>query len=249
MDLPGQGFDYDNFKLFGLYKNHDILHHKLHEMFHDKISVENVQNTLIYGLSHAVFIGRTRDPLLPFATATAWEKAGRLEPRSVREGPWQFAVRQMSDKPFSDGPRKTLTINAPAWIHQGPRKAKALPSTTKVGLSRPQARRIEDCLGRQTEILQIGPWCCPEYGISSRTFSRARVDFSSTLEPKLATNSPPQEALIRLPDVLSRFPVSRSKWYAGVKAGTYPQPIKEGRRTAMWRVSDADRLILSLTTK
>lgn len=246
MDLPGQGFDYDNFKLFGLYKNHDIVHHKLHEMFYDKFRVENIQ---INERHQGVYTGEARDPLRPFVAGTAWEKAGRLESRSMREGPRKIAVRQMSDKPISDWPRKTLTINAPAWIHQGPRKAKALPSTTKVGLSRPQARRIEDCLGRQTEILQIGPWCCPEYGISSRTFSRARVDFPSTLEPKLATNSPPQEALIRLPDVLSRFPVSRSKWYAGVKAGTYPQPIKEGRRTAMWRVSDVDRLILSLTTK
>lgn len=243
MDLPGQSFDYDNFKLFDLYKNHDILHHKLHEMFHDKFRVENIQ---IHERHQGVFIGGRGDPSRADSTCTPIKFPAlwgcNSEGKSLSE-PTRKAGND-SNEVSTDA-----IICIPAWIHQGPRKAKALPSTTKVGLSRPQARRIEDCLGRQTEILQISPWRCPKYGISSRTFSRARVDFSSTLEPKLATNSPPQEALIRLPDVLSRFPVSRSKWYAGVKAGTYPQPIKEGRRTAMWRVSDVDRLILSLTTK
>jgi prophage regulatory protein len=56
-----------------------------------------------------------------------------------------------------------------------------------------------------------------------------------------------QEALIRLPQVLSRFPVSRSTWYSGVKRGLYPKPIKAGPRTAMWRAADVDRLILSLS--
>jgi prophage regulatory protein len=51
------------------------------------------------------------------------------------------------------------------------------------------------------------------------------------------------QTLLRLPQVLSRFPISRSGWYAGVKAGKYPAPIKLGARTSAWRESDIDRLI------
>ena len=62
----------------------------------------------------------------------------------------------------------------------------------------------------------------------------------------MAQNTHLQETLLRLPQVLSRFPVSRSGWYAGVKCGKYPAPIKTGQRTAMWRASDIDALIGSL---
>ena len=53
------------------------------------------------------------------------------------------------------------------------------------------------------------------------------------------------EALLRLPAVLKRFPVSRSAWYAGVKAGIYPPAIKLGLRTAAWKKSSIDALIES----
>ncbi len=39
------------------------------------------------------------------------------------------------------------------------------------------------------------------------------------------------------------FPVSRSKWWAGVKAGLYPKPVKLGPRTTAWRVEDIRALI------
>lgn len=55
------------------------------------------------------------------------------------------------------------------------------------------------------------------------------------------------ETLMRLPQVLARFPVSRASWYAGIKAGKYPQPLKLGERAAAWRASDVDALIQSLS--
>ncbi len=33
------------------------------------------------------------------------------------------------------------------------------------------------------------------------------------------------------------IPVSRSAWYAGIKAGLYPQGIKLGQRSIAWRYS------------
>ena len=49
--------------------------------------------------------------------------------------------------------------------------------------------------------------------------------------------------LLRLPQVLERFPVCKSKWWAGVKRGDYPQPIRLGSRCTMWRAEDIDQLI------
>lgn len=33
-------------------------------------------------------------------------------------------------------------------------------------------------------------------------------------------------------------PVSRSSWWAGVRSGRYPAPVKLGPRTTVWRVAD-----------
>jgi predicted DNA-binding transcriptional regulator AlpA len=37
--------------------------------------------------------------------------------------------------------------------------------------------------------------------------------------------------------------VSKSTWWAGVKEGRYPQPVKLGRRITAWRVEDIRKLI------
>lgn len=50
-------------------------------------------------------------------------------------------------------------------------------------------------------------------------------------------------ALIKLPDVLLLYPVSRSSWYQGIKAGKYPPPVKIGHRSSAWRLSDINKLI------
>lgn len=56
-------------------------------------------------------------------------------------------------------------------------------------------------------------------------------------------NQTKEEGLLRLPEVLKRFPVSRSTWWAGVKSGKFPQSVKIGPRTTAWRRSDIDSLI------
>jgi len=48
---------------------------------------------------------------------------------------------------------------------------------------------------------------------------------------------------MRLPAVLAVYPVSKTTWWAGVKSGRYPQPVKLGPKTTAWRVSDIVRLI------
>lgn len=43
---------------------------------------------------------------------------------------------------------------------------------------------------------------------------------------------------LRLPDVLKLVPVSKSTWWAGVKDGKFPQPVKIAPRCSAWRVKD-----------
>lgn len=45
------------------------------------------------------------------------------------------------------------------------------------------------------------------------------------------------------PPIPAVIPIGRSTWWAGVKSGRYPQPIKLGPRTTAWRVEDIRRLI------
>lgn len=53
----------------------------------------------------------------------------------------------------------------------------------------------------------------------------------------------PDEGLVRLPQILGVFPVSRSTWLAGVKSGRYPAPVKLGVRSVAWPVSSIRALI------
>ena len=53
----------------------------------------------------------------------------------------------------------------------------------------------------------------------------------------------PEAGFIRLPAVLKVFPVSTSTWWAGVKDGRFPQPVKLGPKITAWRVQDIRGLI------
>lgn len=57
----------------------------------------------------------------------------------------------------------------------------------------------------------------------------------------------PEVGFLRLPDVLKYFPVSKSTWWAGVKEGKYPKPVKLGPKMTAWRVEDIRTLISSIS--
>ena len=62
---------------------------------------------------------------------------------------------------------------------------------------------------------------------------------------------PAPNALLRLPQIIGDrargippiIPVGKSSWWAGVKSGRYPQPVKLGPRTTAWRAEDVYALI------
>ena len=72
-----------------------------------------------------------------------------------------------------------------------------------------------------------------------------------------ATCDLPVEGFLRIWDILGRgaakgrpatlglIPVGRATWYAGIKSGLFPKPIKHGG-IAMWRVEEIRALIAQL---
>jgi predicted DNA-binding transcriptional regulator AlpA len=64
-------------------------------------------------------------------------------------------------------------------------------------------------------------------------------------------NSLPATGYVRLSQIVGDkktgivaiFPVSKSTWWAGVKSGRYPQPVKLSERCTAWRVEDVLALI------
>jgi len=45
------------------------------------------------------------------------------------------------------------------------------------------------------------------------------------------------------PAIQPLLPISRAAFYAGVKSGKYPQPLKLGTRTSAWRESDILKIV------
>lgn len=70
-------------------------------------------------------------------------------------------------------------------------------------------------------------------------------------ETKVLQNVLPENGLVRLAQIVGNkkegtppiIPVSKSAWWAGVKSGRYPKPIKLGERTTCWYASDIRKLI------
>jgi predicted DNA-binding transcriptional regulator AlpA len=45
------------------------------------------------------------------------------------------------------------------------------------------------------------------------------------------------------PPIPALIPIGKSTFWAGVKSGKFPQPVKLGARTTAWRVSDIQKLM------
>ena len=62
-------------------------------------------------------------------------------------------------------------------------------------------------------------------------------------------NRLPETAFLRINQIVGDkttpaiIPISKSSWWAGVKEGRFPKPIKLGKRTTAWKVTDIRRLI------
>jgi hypothetical protein len=70
-------------------------------------------------------------------------------------------------------------------------------------------------------------------------------------EQQAVSNILPETGLVRLSQILGDkkkgippiIPISKSTWWAGVKTGRYPQPVKLSDRCTCWHVDDIRSLI------
>ena len=56
----------------------------------------------------------------------------------------------------------------------------------------------------------------------------------------------PETGFVRLSSIIGPkgpIPVGKSTWWAGVKSGRFPKPVKLGPRITAWRVEDIRALI------
>jgi predicted DNA-binding transcriptional regulator AlpA len=56
----------------------------------------------------------------------------------------------------------------------------------------------------------------------------------------------PKAGLLRLQAIIGPrgpIPISKSTWWAGVKSGRYPAPVKLGPNITVWRAKDISALI------
>lgn len=58
------------------------------------------------------------------------------------------------------------------------------------------------------------------------------------------TSDIPVNGFMRLSAILRIIPIGKSTWWAGVKSGRFPRPVKLGPRTTAWRCEDVRELVL-----
>lgn len=46
----------------------------------------------------------------------------------------------------------------------------------------------------------------------------------------------------RLPQVLEIIPTNRCAWYAGIRAGIFPQPVRISKRSVAWKKDEVHAL-------
>ncbi len=77
------------------------------------------------------------------------------------------------------------------------------------------------------------------------------TNITKKTDQQVEVNALPQCGLVRLSQILGDkkkgippiIPISKSTWWAGVKSGKYPKPIKLSARCTCWHVEDIRVLI------
>lgn len=57
----------------------------------------------------------------------------------------------------------------------------------------------------------------------------------------------PKTGFVKVSQILLHIPIGRTTWWAGVKSGRFPPPIKLGCNTTVWNVEDIHALIAKLS--
>lgn len=82
--------------------------------------------------------------------------------------------------------------------------------------------------------------------IAPHPHGTTRRNATATAGDPVPSPPDPVAELWRLPLVLAHIPISRSSWFAGVKAGRYPKPVRLSDRRVAWRASDIRSFVAAL---
>lgn len=86
----------------------------------------------------------------------------------------------------------------------------------------------------------------PPPAIAPHPHGTTRRNATATAGDPVPSPPDPVAELWRLPLVLAHIPISRSSWFAGVKAGRYPKPVRLSDRRVAWRASDIRSFVAAL---
>jgi predicted DNA-binding transcriptional regulator AlpA len=56
----------------------------------------------------------------------------------------------------------------------------------------------------------------------------------------------PAEGFVRVPTITAVLGIGRSTWWAGVKDGRFPRPVRLGPRMTAWRVADVRKVLATI---
>lgn len=80
-------------------------------------------------------------------------------------------------------------------------------------------------------------------GTKSVTPEEAARNRAEADKAKAAGKHPPDKRLRPREGVQGILPMSESTWWAGVRSGRFPKPVKLGERIVAWRAEDIRELI------
>ncbi len=58
----------------------------------------------------------------------------------------------------------------------------------------------------------------------------------------------PETGYVRLAQVLTVIPICKSSWWAGVKSGRFPKPVKLTARCTAWKAEDIRDLVKQISS-
>ena len=73
------------------------------------------------------------------------------------------------------------------------------------------------------------------------------TETDATKPTRIAARPIPETGFVRLSQILAVIPYGKSTWWAGVKSGRFPKPVKLSVRRTAWRAEDVHALIKQLS--
>ena len=72
------------------------------------------------------------------------------------------------------------------------------------------------------------------------------LNFNRVTEREFMIHTIPETGFVRLSQILEVIPLGKTSWWAGVKSGRFPKPVKLSERCTAWKAEEIRNLIKEL---